>query len=97
MCSAASRCVDCEFFLCPPVAHYKDAHTRLLDPDHFLFPLLGARFPLESAIGMNGRVWVNAREPRHIIAISRCIEAVDPDGGGMDEASLKKFLVTLDV
>ncbi|KAI0688894.1 exosome complex exonuclease RRP40 [Earliella scabrosa] len=69
----------------------------LLDPDHFLFPLLGARFPLESAIGMNGRVWVNAKEPRHIIAISRCIEAADPDGGGMDEASLKKFLVTLDV
>ncbi|TFK81453.1 exosome complex exonuclease RRP40 [Polyporus arcularius HHB13444] len=69
----------------------------LLDPHHFLFPLLGSRFPLESAIGMNGRVWISAKEPRQVIAIARCIEAVDPDGGGMDEAAVKKFLNTLDV
>ncbi|EJF61088.1 exosome complex exonuclease RRP40 [Dichomitus squalens LYAD-421 SS1] len=69
----------------------------LLDPNHFLFPLLGSRFPLESAIGMNGRVWISAKDPRQVIAIARCIEAVDPDGGGMDEAAAKKFLSTLDV
>ncbi|RPD62201.1 exosome complex exonuclease RRP40 [Lentinus tigrinus ALCF2SS1-7] len=69
----------------------------LLDPQHFLFPLLGSRFPLESAIGMNGRVWVSTKDPRQVIAIARCIEAVDPDGGGMDEAAVKKFLTTLDV
>lgn len=74
-----------------------DGRGSLLDPQHFLFPLLGSRFPLESAIGVNGRVWVNAKEPRQIIAIARCIEAVDPDGGGMDEAAVKKFLNTLDV
>ncbi len=52
---------------------------------------------MESAIGMNGRVWISAKEPRQVIAIARCIEAVDPDGGGMDEAAVKKFLNTLDV
>lgn len=69
----------------------------LLDPKHFLLPLLGARFPLEAAVGMNGRVWINAKEPKQIIAISRCIEAVDPDGGGMDEAGIKAFVETLDI
>lgn len=69
----------------------------MLDPQHFLLPLLGARFPLEAAVGMNGRVWVSARELKQIIAISRCIEAVDSDGGGMDEAGVKVLLRTLDV
>ncbi|KAF8073732.1 hypothetical protein FPV67DRAFT_1410664 [Lyophyllum atratum] len=69
----------------------------LLDPKHFLLPLLGARFPLEAAVGMNGRIWVSAKEPRQIITISRCIEAVDPDGGGMDELGVKALLGTLDV
>ncbi|KAI0074560.1 hypothetical protein K474DRAFT_1685699 [Panus rudis PR-1116 ss-1] len=69
----------------------------LFDPDHFLLPLLGSRFPLEAATGMKGRIWVNAKDPRHIIAISRCIEAVDPDGSGLDEIGVKKFLSTLDI
>jgi exosome complex component RRP40 len=68
-----------------------------LDPQHFLLPLLGARFPLEAAVGMNGRVWVSARELKQIIAISRCIEAMDSDGGGTDEAGVKALLGTLDV
>lgn len=70
---------------------------RLLDPKHFLLSILGSRFPLETATGLNGRVWVNSKEAKHIIAVSRCIEAVDPDGRGMGEAELKKFLGTLDV
>ncbi|KAG5648364.1 hypothetical protein DXG03_004936 [Asterophora parasitica] len=69
----------------------------LLDSKHFLLPLLGARFPLEAAVGMNGRVWVSAKESKQVIAISRCIEAVDPDGGGIDEEGLKALLATLDV
>ena len=68
-----------------------------MDPQHFLLPLLGARFPLEAAVGMNGRVWVSAKEVKQIIAISRCIEAADSDGGGMDEAGVKALLGTLDV
>lgn len=46
---------------------------------------------------MNGRVWVSAKESKQVIAISRCIEAVDPDGGGLDETGLKTLLGTLDV
>jgi len=69
----------------------------LLDPKHFLLPLLGARFPLEAATGLNGRVWTNAKDPRHIIALSRCIEAVDPDRSGMEETDVKKFLGTMDI
>ncbi|TFK52592.1 hypothetical protein OE88DRAFT_1657933 [Heliocybe sulcata] len=70
---------------------------RLLhDPSHFLLPLLGSKFPMEVAAGMNGRVWVNAKEPRQIISMTRCIEAVDPDGGGLDELGTKKFLGALD-
>ncbi|CCM03551.1 uncharacterized protein FIBRA_05687 [Fibroporia radiculosa] len=70
---------------------------HLLDPKHFLLPMLGAQFPLETATGLNGRVWINAKEAKTIIAVSRCIEAVDSDGGGMDEASAKHFLGTLDI
>lgn len=69
----------------------------LLDPNYFLLPLLGSRFPLDIATGLNGRVWVNSKEPKHIIAIARCIEAVDPDSGGLDELGVKKFLNTLDL
>ncbi|EKM51877.1 uncharacterized protein PHACADRAFT_199383 [Phanerochaete carnosa HHB-10118-sp] len=69
----------------------------LLDPSHFLLPLLGSKFPLDVAIGVNGRVWISTKEPKHTIAVTRCIEAVDPDGGGMDELGVKKFLGTLDI
>ncbi|KAJ6605691.1 hypothetical protein B0H10DRAFT_2076704 [Mycena sp. CBHHK59/15] len=68
---------------------------QLLDSKHFLLPLLGARFPLEAAVGVNGRVWVSAKDVPEIIAIARCIEAVDPDGGGMDETGVINLLRTL--
>lgn len=64
----------------------------LLDPKHFLLPLLGSRFPLDVAVGVNGRIWVSTKEAKQTIAVVRCVEAVDPDGGGMDEVSVKKFL-----
>jgi len=70
----------------------------LLDPEHFLLPLLGGRFPFESAVGLNGRVWVCAKEIRQTISMARCIEAVDPDGGTLKDAKgVKAFLETLDV
>ena len=48
-------------------------------------------------MGLNGRVWVNAKEIKQVIAIARCIEAVDPDGGGLDAKGVKMLLDTLDV
>lgn len=72
-------------------------NSSLLDPKHFLLPLLGSRFPFETAVGMNGRVWINAKQPGQVIAIVRCIEAADPDGGGMELKAIKVFLDTLDI
>ncbi|KAF9049504.1 hypothetical protein BDZ89DRAFT_1057386 [Hymenopellis radicata] len=69
---------------------------KLLDPNHFLLPLLGSQIPLEVAVGVNGRVWISSKELKHTIAISRCIEAVDPDGEGMEEKALRTFLGSLD-
>jgi exosome complex component RRP40 len=69
----------------------------LLDPSYFLLPLLGSRFPLDSAVGTNGRVWISAKEVKQTIAAARCIEAADPDGGRMDQNTIKKFIGTLDL
>ncbi|KAF9046521.1 hypothetical protein BJ165DRAFT_1415103 [Panaeolus papilionaceus] len=69
----------------------------LMDANHFLLPLIGGKFPLEVAVGLNGRVWVCGKEMKHTIALARCIEAADPDGLGMDAQRLKLFLDTLDI
>ncbi|EJC98493.1 uncharacterized protein FOMMEDRAFT_149221 [Fomitiporia mediterranea MF3/22] len=69
----------------------------LLDPKYFLLPLLGSMFPLETAVGMNGRVWINTKSPKHTVAVARCIEAADPDGGGMDVDEIKKLIGTFDL
>ncbi|KAA1469892.1 exosome complex exonuclease RRP40 [Dentipellis sp. KUC8613] len=70
---------------------------NLLDPNYFLLPFLGSRYPLDAAVGMNGRVWLNAKDVKQTVATVRCIEAADPDGGGLDEIALKQFFNTLDV
>jgi len=71
--------------------------SSLLDSKHYLLPLVGSRFPFEAAVGMNGRIWVSAKETKQTIALARCIEASDSDGGALDEVGLKSFLDTLDV
>ena len=84
-----------------PLAHPSSVSNtsprRLLDPEHFLLPLIGAQIPLEVAVGMNGRVWINSSEAKHIIAVARCIEGVDPDGGGMSETAVRLFLKNSDL
>ncbi|KAH9969792.1 exosome complex exonuclease RRP40 [Russula dissimulans] len=70
---------------------------NLLDPNHFFLPLLGSRFHLDTAIGTNGRVWISAKEVKQTIAVARCIEAADPDGGGMDQRGIEKFIRTLEI
>ncbi|KAH8825232.1 hypothetical protein DL96DRAFT_172003, partial [Flagelloscypha sp. PMI_526] len=69
----------------------------LLDPGHFLLPYLGSLFPLDAAVGTNGRVWIDAKEIKNTIAVSRCIQAVDPIGQNMDEGELKDFVKRLDI
>jgi len=72
-------------------------HRSLMDPKYFLLSLLGSRFPLDAAVGMNGRVWISAKEVKQMVAATRCIEAADPDGGDMDQTAIKKFIGTLDL
>lgn len=90
-------CREYVFFLIEIPGILLDKKNSLLDPKHFLLPLLGGRFPLEVAVGLNGRVWVAAKEIKQVIAITRCIEAADTDGGGMDAAAVKTFIDTLEV
>ena len=49
------------------------------------------------AVGVNGKVWVNTKEVRQTIAVIRCIEAVDSDGGAMDDIGVKKFLGKMEI
>jgi exosome complex component RRP40 len=88
LCTYFSSSHSCLLVLCYP---------SLLDPNHFFLPLLGSKFPLEVAVGVNGRVWIDAKDTRHTIAVVRCIQQVDPDGGGMDASNLKQFLGTLEL
>ena len=67
----------------------------LLDPAHFLLPLLGSRFTLDVAIGVNGRVWFKTPDVRQMIAVARCIEAVDEQG--LDQAAIVKLFNTMEL
>ena len=68
-----------------------------MDTTYYLFPLLGSRVHLETAIGMNGRIWVEAKSPKHTIAVARCIHAADPDGGGLDDVEVKKLVAKMEL
>ena len=49
-------------------------NNRLLDPDTPILALLGEHFPFETAVGMNGRVWINSEEIKNTILISNAIQ-----------------------
>jgi len=86
--------VDCPYFSRSIVLPEPDDVCSLLDPKHFLLPFLGSRFPLEAAVGMNGRIWISAKEVKQTVAVIRCIEAVE---GGMDEGGVKKLFGRLEI
>lgn len=49
--------------------------------------------PFETAIGMNGRVWINGSTPLHTIALKRVLEAVDRGGiDGNDKDELERWM-----
>lgn len=50
---------------------------RLLDADCPILDALGKVFPYEIAIGMNGRIWINARTSKDILTVIRCFEAAE--------------------
>lgn len=49
---------------------------------------LAAQFPFETAIGMNGRIWVKAGSVGETIALKRVIEAVDKGELGTSKTEL---------
>ncbi|QRV77556.1 exosome complex component RRP40 [Ceratobasidium sp. AG-Ba] len=62
----------------------------LLDRNHYLLPLIGARVPLEIAIGINGRVWISSDTIHNTVLISRCIQSLDERDPG--EAVMRSFI-----
>jgi len=53
---------------------------------------LAAQFPFETAIGINGRVWVKAGRTEQTIAMVRLIEAVNRGEVGLERAELEKAI-----
>ncbi|KAI9352846.1 hypothetical protein BDR26DRAFT_832350 [Obelidium mucronatum] len=45
----------------------------LLDPNNPFLQHLGAICPFETAVGMNGRVWIDAETPKQIILLSKAL------------------------
>jgi exosome complex component RRP40 len=50
---------------------------RLLSKDNSLFKEVASLFPFEVAVGMNGRVWVQAESTRHVIVLMNLIKSAD--------------------
>ncbi|KAG0361455.1 hypothetical protein BC939DRAFT_508823 [Gamsiella multidivaricata] len=47
---------------------------RLLDPKTLVLRLLGQHIPFETAIGMNGKIWINSASPKHTILVCNAIK-----------------------
>jgi len=75
--------------LTPPTGHYAQlvsvsVHTsrKLLSPSSQLLKLLGMKYRFETAVGMNGRVWISSKSPESVIFIGNAIarsESWSPD------------------
>jgi exosome complex component RRP40 len=48
--------------------------VSLLSPSHPLLPSIGAKFPFELAIGVNGRIWVKAADIEKTIKLMKAIQ-----------------------
>lgn len=49
-------------------------HFRLLSPECSLMKSLGERLPFESAVGVNGRVWIKGRSIEETLVICNIIK-----------------------
>ncbi|OLL26419.1 Exosome complex component rrp40 [Neolecta irregularis DAH-3] len=64
----------------------------LLRPECELLLLLSHHLKYEVAIGMNGRVWINAESIKAAIVVSRCIESFN-DSKSTDVSGLVRSIV----
>ncbi|KAI9093119.1 hypothetical protein DFS34DRAFT_273880 [Phlyctochytrium arcticum] len=65
---------------------------RLLDPSNPILLRLSDSFQFEMAVGLNGRVWLNAETPVQIITASKAIQAAD---GAAAKDVLRKVEIAL--
>lgn len=50
---------------------------RLLNVENPLLRTLGKKFPFEIAIGMNGKIWINAKSPKNVFKLVQALEAFE--------------------
>lgn len=63
---------------------------RLMTPKNPILPTLAVQFPFETAIGLNGRIWIKAGTISQTIALKLVLEGVDSGEIGEGKAELDK-------
>lgn len=51
--------------------------SRLLNSESELLDYLGIKFKFESAIGLNGRIWIKAASPQSTLLIANLIKKLE--------------------
>ena len=62
----------------------------MLKTKYPLLPTLAAKLPFETAIGINGRIWLKAQTISETIALKRIIEGVDDGSIPVEKGPLEK-------
>lgn len=81
-CGLARRCVHLNVLLESAACHSSStevlfSYSSLLDRKHPLLSQVAAHFPFETAIGMNGLIWVRAASPKQVVAIGQILRHSD--------------------
>lgn len=69
-----------------------DLARALLRKDNVVLATLGKRLPFESAVGVNGVVWINATNTLHTVLIARAIHKADEMNGDEWSKWVKRLL-----
>jgi len=62
----------------------------LLNPSFPLLPTLASQFPFETAVGLNGRIWLKAGSVSETIALNRVLEGCDAGEVGVREREVDR-------
>lgn len=68
-----------------------DFARKCLDPDFIIFKLAKKHFEFEVAVGMNGRIWINSDNAKHIFLIANFIQRSD----GMPVSKVSKIFKSI--
>jgi exosome complex component RRP40 len=70
------------------------ASSRLLNPKHPVLPALSV-IPFETAIGLNGRIWIKAQSVNQTIALKRVLEGIDAGEIRAEKTTIEKAVKAL--